>query len=541
MTWSPWRVAALVLAALILHLALILPNHPAAATPAALLLFPLELPAILLLLVALPAAGAATRTARILVVVALLLLVTLKIADFAMFTALGRPFNLVSDMVLLDAGWKLSTGAVGQGLATVGVAALLVALAFLTSALWWATGRWSRVVPSSGWRTAAALGALLATLYGAAEVGHVMRSWRLPFDPPGAAFTARVGVERAVLYRNTLADLARFEEAARSDPLAGRDDLFGRLEGRDVEILFVESYGRTSFDNPLYAPTHRPTLEDAGESLAEAGLAVRSGWLTSPISGGQSWLAHATLSTGLRIDGQTRYSAMLGSPRLTLYDLAAASGYRTAAVMPAITMAWPEAPILGFEDVLAAGDMGYRGQPFNWVTMPDQFTLDRYDALLGRDDRPRFVQTALISSHAPWVPVPEMVPWDEVGDGTIFDRWATAGDPPEVVWRDRDRVRDQYRQAIDYSLQAAFAHVARRAGDGTLFVVLGDHPPAAFVSQIDSFDVPVHLVGDPATLALFAKWRWSEGLVPDATLESWPMEAFRDRFVEAVSGPGSAR
>ena len=43
--------------------------------------------------------------------------------------------------------------------------------------------------------------------------------------------------------------------------------------------------------------------------------------------------------------------------------------------MPAITLAWPEAGCFGYDRVLAADDLGYRGRPFSWVTMPDQFTL----------------------------------------------------------------------------------------------------------------------------------------------------------------------
>ena len=529
------RIGGLLLAALLLDLALILPNHPAAARPDALLLFPLELPAILLALIAMPFATRFSRPIRFVLVATLLLLVVLKIADFAMFTALGRPFNIVSDMVLLSAGWNVSTGAVGVGLAVMGVAALLVALAFLTSALWWSTGRWVRLEPTRGWRAMAAMAAVLAAGVAVADIGHTMRAWSLPIDPPGAAFTARVGVERVRLYRDTVADLARFQEASRTDAYAGRDDLFDRLGGRDVKIIFVESYGRTSYENPLYVPTHAATIATAEQALRQAGLSIRSGWLESPTSGGQSWLAHSTLASGLRIDGQTRYAAMLGSPRQSLYDLAEAAGYRTGAVMPAITMSWPEAPVLGFENVLAAGDMEYQGQPLNWITMPDQYTLARYPELLPDDPRPDFLQIALISSHAPWVPIPEMVPWDEVGDGTIFDPWATAGDPPSVVWRDPDRVRDQYRRAIDYSLEVTFDYVARARDIETLFIVLGDHAPAGFVSQIDSFDVPIHIIGTPRMVALFDLWDWTDGLTPAADLPSWPMENFRDRFLSAVS------
>jgi hypothetical protein len=59
------------------------------------------------------------------------------------------------------------------------------------------------------------------------------------------------------------------------------------------------------------------------------------------------------------------------------------------------------------------------------------------------------------------VPVPDLVAWDEIGDGTIFNAMALSGDPPDVVWRDRDRVRDQYRQAVDYAHCASCSTMPR--------------------------------------------------------------------------------
>jgi hypothetical protein len=143
-------------------------------------------------------------------------------------------------------------------------------------------------------------------------------------------------------------------------------------------------------------------------------------------------------------------------------------------------------------------------------------------------------QVALVSSHAPWVPVPDMIDWDALGDGSIFGPQAARGDPPEVVWRDRDRVRDQYRRAIDYTLTAVLDYAARQDVPA-LMVVLGDHQSAPMISQSDSFDVPVHLIGPPDVLAHFDAWGWTPGLVPDADLTPWPMDAFRDRFLGALS------
>jgi hypothetical protein len=125
-----------------------------------------------------------------------------------------------------------------------------------------------------------------------------------------------------------------------------------------------------------------------------------------------------------------------------------------------------------------------RGLPFNWVTMPTSSPFVALDRLL-RDvprDRPLFVQIATGSSHAPWVPVPELVPWDAIGDGRVYDAMAAAGDPPDVVWRDRDRVRAQYRLAVDYALRTVLSYAERHADDPPLMIVVGDHQAAGFVA-----------------------------------------------------------
>jgi hypothetical protein len=202
--------------------------------------------------------------------------------------------------------------------------------------------------------------------------------------------------------------------------------------------------------------------------------------------------------------------------------------------MPAITLDWPEAGYFGYDRILAARDLGYRGLPFNWVTMPDQFTLGAFDriALAPAPRPPVFAEIALISSHAPWTPVPPLLPWDAVGDGRAFNRFATAGDPPEVVWRDPERVRDQYRQALAYSLRTVTGFAAHQPA---LIVMLGDHQPAPLVSEQAGADVPVHVIGSPAALARLDGWGWTPGLVPAPDAPVWGMDAFRDRFLAAFA------
>jgi hypothetical protein len=521
-------LASLLLAALVFQFVLIAPNAPGGFTWGALLRLPLELPAILLALAALPRRSVATTLLRAALTAMLVLVTLLRLADIGTSLAFARPFNPAVDLHLVEAAIRLGLSALGAPLALTALAAAAVAIACLAAALWWASGRFAGLLPGP---VTVAAAALAIVTVGAALAGSP------PLRPPLTVATSRLVADRLETYAATRADLAHFRAETAKDPFTGATGLFDRLAGRDVLIVFVESYGRASFDNPLYAPTHVATLRAAEPRLAAAGLAMRSGWLTSPVEGGQSWLAHATLESGLTISSQTRYRALLASRRATLYDLAARSGFRTAAVMPGITMAWPEGPEQGFGTILASADLGYRGRPFNFVTMPDQFTLVAFDRLVPRepDAGPLLAQIVLLSSHAPWVPVPELIPWNEVGDGTVFDRWALSGDPPEVVWRDHDRVRDQYRQALDYSLQTILSYAGRQSERPPLMVVLGDHQPAPFVAGIESRDVPVHLIGPPDLVALFDGWHWTAGLVPDDDVPSAPMSDFRDRFIRALS------
>jgi len=531
-----------ILAAAVFWLVLIQPNHPAAMTWGALGMFPLEWPALLLGLAALPAGARLTRGIRAALVTVLMVIVVAKLADFATFTAYGRAFNLLVDGHLIHAAWMLGSGSIGTGPAAAVVAGALAALAVLATALWWASGVWAGLTPPRPWRVAAALAFLPASAVAAAEVGHAMRAWELPSRPPGAAFTARVGIERVQFYRAALRDAEEFRRKAAQDAFAGADpaQLLDRIGDTDVFLLYVESYGRSSFLNPLYAPTHTGTLADIEARLAGRGLAMRSAFLTAPMVGGQSWLSHGTVASGLWTDNQRRYQAMLASGRRTLFHKAAEAGFHTAAVMPAITMAWPEAEFFGFDTILPAAALGYRGLPFNWVTMPDQFTLKALERHLlegaaGTDRAPVFTQVALISSHAPWVPVPELIAWEDIGDGTVFNEMALSDDPPEVVWRDHDRVRDQFRRAVDYTLQVVGAWAERHADRPPLLIVLGDHEPAPFVAQTPGFDVPIHIIGPPELVSLIADWGWHPGLLPGPDAPVWRMDTFRDRFLDAFS------
>lgn len=515
------------LAALVLQGIIALPDRPGDLAAVAWLRPAPEAGLIILVLLALGPVWPG-RVLRVLATAAILLVTLLKLADLAMLESLGRRFNPVGDLPLIDASVRLLAGSFGTLAAAGGALAAILLVIVLTAAIWWATGVWMRLALGRHMRrwvlgAAFTLAALLVLL---------PRAGLAPSLPDASRYAA----ERVALTLRTLSELRNFRAAVAQDDLGALARPLELID-RDVLVIFLESYGRTSFDTPFYARQHLDLLAQAQAQLDQAGLAMRSGFLTSPTHGGQSWLAHGTFANGLLINDQTRYQAAIASGRRTLFHHARVAGFHTAAVMPAVVRPWPESSTMGFQTVLAAPDLGYRGLPFNWVTMPDQFTLAAVDRLLRTGPHPRrlMAQVALISSHAPWVPVPELVAWDSLGDGTVFDEMAQAGDPPEVVWRDRERVRRQYRDAIAYTLRTVMDYARLHSDDPPLMILIGDHQAASSIGLDERREVPIHIIGPAHLVELTASWGLVPGLIPPQDQLPLPMETLRDRILHSFS------
>ena len=448
--------------------------------------------------------------------------------------SLARSLNLYLDIHLLDSVGHLLSGTLGPFLAIVvlllgaaGVLAGFVVLALLLGGL----------------RNASASRRQLVTglVLVAVALALVPLRW---VHPRGAVF----GLTSVQLVREQSAQLARMlrERERFAAELSGtpssysrRPGLLSRLEGRDVVLAFIESYGMTVLDDPRYAPVVRPRLEAMGERLEAAGLHVATGALVAPSQGGQSWLGHGSVLSGLWLENQLRYDILLAGDRETLVDDFEAAGYRTVAIMPAITMAWPEGERFGYDRIYAREDIDYRGPPLNWVTMPDQFTWSFLETV--RDtvagDRPLFAELGLISSHAPWTPILPVVPWDSIGEGQVFHAWADAGETPEELWRDTERVREHYAKAVAYAVDVLASYAIRYMDEGTLLIAMGDHQPAPLITGEEaSRSVPVHVVsGDPELVRPFLAWGFQPGALPPDDVGSMRMDAFRAWFVEAFS------
>ena len=115
---------------------------------------------------------------------------------------------------------------------------------------------------------------------------------------------------------------------------------------------------------------------------------------------------------------------------------------------------------------------------------------------------PLFAEVDLISSHAPWTRIPRLIPWDDVGDGSVFDRIPAEESTQAALFGDAERARAAYGRSIEYSLRTLFSFVQRYGDDDLVLVVLGDHQPATLVTgQGAGHDVPISVIAhDPKVM-----------------------------------------
>ncbi|MFI7497751.1 CDP-alcohol phosphatidyltransferase [Streptomyces sp. NPDC049687] len=462
-------------------------------------------------------------------------LTVVNVLDIGFWEYLGRPFNLVLDWGLLDDAQSYLADTMGRTTAVaaaVGVVLLvllvvtLMALATvrLSNALMLDTRRATRgtLIAGTAWITCSVIG----LQYAGVPVASDRAASRLESEA------------RSV--RSTLRDEAAFAKEARRDTFGDTppDQLVPDLRGKDMIFTFIESYGRSAIEDPIMAPGVDATLEARTEALAKAGFHAKSGWLTSATYGGSSWLGHSTTLSGLWVDNQQRYRTVMASDHLSLTKAFRKTGaWDTVGIMPGVQKGWPEAKFYGLDKVYNAFQMGYQGPKFSWSTMPDQYALEAFQKLEhGKDrDKPLMSEIILTSSHQPWGPIPEMVGWDEVGDGSIFQGIQAAGKKASDVIADSTLSRQEYGKSIQYSVTALTEWLERYGSDDTVLVFLGDHQPIARVSGDNaSRDVPISIVAkDPKVLDKIAGWNWTDGLKPAHNAPVWKMSSFRDRFLTA--------
>ncbi|HEX6458395.1 MAG TPA: hypothetical protein VF032_05705 [Thermoleophilaceae bacterium] len=555
---GPWRgrlrtgaaAAPTILALLFVWGALVAPDQPVLLKPAAFVRLPLEGLLVLSLIVLAP-----PRVRRVLVWVVgalLSLVVLLKVLDLGFFAAFDRPFDPYQDVSYASTGAETLRASIGNatGNLVIGVVLALIAGLFVLMTL--AVRRLSRIAAANrGWslRAAGALGAawVLLWLVGANFVSHT---------PIAATSAATLAVDEVKALRADIHDHATFAKEINHDALRATpaNRLLTGLRGKDVLLAVVESYGKVAVQGSSFSPQVDALLDNGTKKLHAAGFSARSAFLTSPTFGGISWLAHSTLQSGVWVNSRRRYGQLINTNRFTLSDAFKRAGWRTVDDVPSNDRAWaPGTTFYHYDKLYDRRNVGYKGPTFAYASMPDQYVLGALQRreLSKRHRRPVFAEVDLVSSHTPWTRIPRMIPWNQLGDGSIFNRIPVAHTSKDslsvnAAWAwlggsGASRIRAAYAQSIQYTLGSLVSFVQHYPDPNLVLVMYGDHQPWSIVSgQGASHEVPISIIAhDPSVLKRIGGWGWNAGLRPSPTAPVWKMSAFRDRFLGAFDTPAT--
>lgn len=327
---------------------------------------------------------------------------------------------------------------------------------------------------------------------------------------------ALVGSKVAENYRASVAAhrrLSALDDASRDERYQALMKV--RLARRpNFYFLVVEAYGDVLVKWDMTVP-YRALMERVQGRLERAGYQMRTAYSTSPIHGGRSWLAIATMQTGITIDVPTTFQTFEPISREipTIAGFFHAQGYSTGSLEPGTN--WktgPEADLYPDDVRFDAAELRYTGPKWGYGTIPDKYAWDQFRARgLARLPDPRYVFFMATSTHYPWTA--ETIPSYDTAD------W------PPLPGMDQigSGLRRYYVKSIDYEWHVLTEIVEAERSPDVVIVVIGDHQPRleSNVPGEVTFDTPVHVLSrDKAFVDRFAPLGFQKGLFAEPGREA---------------------
>ncbi|HKB12740.1 MAG TPA: hypothetical protein VKD69_18885 [Vicinamibacterales bacterium] len=447
---------------------------------------------------------------RAVVRIASVLWIALTIGHYADVTTpalYGRDINLYWDLRYMpDVAAMVAAAAPFWMMAAI-VATIVAALCLFYILFRWAFARVVAAIDEPRARAAIAAGAGAAILVFAVQ--HIGEA--VPAVPSFATPVSETYARQARLVAGAMSA----STALPASPSFDADLSLAR--GADVFLIFVEAYGAVAYERPDIAPYLTMSREALAAAIRETGRSAVSAFVDSPTFGGSSWLAHISLMSGIEVREPQTNARLMTEKRETIVTTFSRAGYRTVALMPGLRQRWPEGAFYGFAETIGAARLEYNGPEFGWFAIPDQFTLAKFDTLeVDRPSRPNvFAFYPTISTHFPFSPTPPYQPdW-----GRIFD--AHPYDGPSIVRAyakqpDWTNFAPGYVDAVAYTYTTLAGYLRKHNGRDVIWVVIGDHQPAAAVSgERASWSVPVHVIASrPTILDQLLARGFHTGLVP---------------------------
>lgn len=456
------------------------------------------------LVVTLVVVAAPTRVSalvRRLAVAVCVLVLLVNTYHCALRNSFGREPALWDDWRLALNLWHFMTDANPLRWASYG-AVLLVALSVLTLTLNASLRTLQQRVGSTlprAWRLALAGSAFIVTTQALSR--HGLRHEKLVFQ---------LGSRPTVV--NVQSSISRSRQAAAlmSRPVDRRYDklMQVRLGAKpNVYLLMIEAYGEVLATWDMRAP-FEGLLRRMETRLGQNGYHFRTAYSRSPVHSGTSWLAIATVQTGLEIDSVFAHTLLepVGATLPSWTTFFKAQGYQTLALMPG-NRARPglrRFDLYQRDVLLEDPDLDYRGPIMDFGHIPDQFSLEIFRRNhLPRAKAPHFSFFMSVSTHYAWRRVPKYARvWDPDKEEL------PPNPPPDPSWEPlygEDQIgsvmRANYFSSVVYDWRVVADFIERVDDPDAIFVIVGDHQPFLEATPPrKTFHTPVHVVSKNAAL-----------------------------------------
>lgn len=429
-------------------------------------------------------------------------LVIVRYADVTAPALYGRPVNLFWDMRHVSAVAAMLARVASWWLVLLIIAATILIPFVLYQVIRWALRRVNEGM--SGRTERRVLGALAVVAIVLFAAGRVYSVSGFYDDESALASAFPVPVTQSLLRQTRLLVT---EMTGRSGTVLGQSPAMAvslaNVQGADVLLIFIESYGAVSWEHPDLAGPNARARANFETDVHDTGRDVVSAFVESPTFGGNSWLAHISLLTGLEIRDEDANVLLMRQKRDTLISTFARRGYRTIAMMPGLQQSWPEGIFYGFNAIYDGEHLDYKGPPFGWWTIPDQFVAARLDAaeIEPRSRAPLFVFFPTTGTHTPFTPTAPYQPdWQRMltphpyEEDDLLHAWSQQPD-----WMN---LGPSYARALGATYTWIGGLLRKRADRDLVMILIGDHQPPALVSgEGATWDVPVHVIANRTTRA----------------------------------------
>lgn len=290
----------------------------------------------------------------------------------------------------------------------------------------------------------------------------------------------------------------------------------------DIYLLFIESYGKLLYENSELRGPYLKCMDSCEAELLRMGISAATGFSTSPVSGGQSWVSYTSVMFGYNIGNQGTFNSLLKNPAMARYDnlfrVLNYNGYityRLNAMPQASNLEVPWETYSRFYSIdqwINFPDLKYKGRLYGFgPSPPDQYSINfagRY--IHNNSPGPRALFFITQTTHNPFY-CPDSLAHD----------WQSLNDQADSVsfhasvFLKKPRITD-YAKAVHYDLSALIQFITRIPDSSAIFILIGDHQPPMITGANEGFETPVHIISrNREFIRSFTQFGFREGMKAD--------------------------